>query len=97
MSEENESVGFSCFDTIYLKFNYIGEEEFDDLIEYIEDEHLSYEGATDVFYDLQQENTQLKERINKANELTKFYKQELDDWKPMCIVDEYDEILKGDK
>lgn len=47
--------------------------------------------------ELKQENTQLKERINKANELTKFYKQELDDWKPMCIVDEYDEILKGDK
>lgn len=46
--------------------------------------------------ELRQENTQLKERINKANELTKFYKQELDDWKPMCIVDEYDEILKGD-
>lgn len=64
MSEENESVGFSCFDTIYLKFDYIGEEEFDDLIEYIEDEHLSYEGATDVFYDLQQENTRLKNKLN---------------------------------
>lgn len=47
-----------------------------------------------IYEYLQQENQQLKEIINKANELTKFYKKELDDWKPMCIVDEYDEILK---
>lgn len=57
---------------------------------------LSFYKTFENMKELQQENTQLKERINKANELTKFYKQELDDWKPMCIVDEYDEILKGD-
>ena len=57
---------------------------------------LSFYKTFENMKELQQENAQLKERINKANELTKFYKQELDDWKPMCIVDEYDEILKGD-
>lgn len=58
-------IGISCAD-IYLRFPEIMEEEFEDLIEYIEDEHINYEGATDIVYNLQQENQQLKERIDKA-------------------------------
>lgn len=38
----------------------------------------------------------LQEKINKINKLTSFYKDELKDWKFMCIVDEYNKILKGE-
>lgn len=46
---------------IYLRFPEIMEEECNDLAEFLEDEHIVYEGATDIVYNLQQENQQLKE------------------------------------
>ena len=46
---------------IYLRFPEIMEEECNDLAEFLEDEHIVYEGATDIVYNLQQENQRLKE------------------------------------
>ena len=46
---------------IYLRFPEIMEEECNDLAEFLEDEHIVYEGATDIVYNLQQENKRLKE------------------------------------
>ena len=47
---------------IYLRFPEIMEEECNDLAEFLEDEHIVYEGATDIVYDLQQENQKLKKQ-----------------------------------
>ena len=47
---------------IYLRFPEIMEEECNDLAEFLEDEHIVYEGATDIIYDLQQENQKLKKQ-----------------------------------
>lgn len=41
----------------------------------------------DIFDELYDEINCLQEKINKANKLTSFYKDELTDWKFMCIVD----------
>ena len=48
---------------IYLRFPEIMEEECNDLAEFLEDEHIVYEGATDIVYNLQQENQRLKEEL----------------------------------
>ena len=47
---------------IYLRFPEIMEEECNDLAEFLEDEHIVYEGATDIVYNLQQENQELKKQ-----------------------------------
>lgn len=55
---------------IYLHFPYIMEEEADDLADFLEEEHIEYEGATDIFIDLQNQVKKQKEVIDKAiNEL----------------------------
>ena len=54
---------------IYLRFPEIMDEEFEDLLEYIEDEHIVYEGATDIFYNLKQENQQLKEDLEETRKV----------------------------
>lgn len=101
--EENQSVGFSCYDTIYLKFDYIGEEEFDDLIEYIESEHISCEGATDIVYDLKKENQQLQKRIEKAigyiskNSVLFAELHKQGNYFINCNADNLLEILKGEE
>lgn len=63
-------VGISIAD-IYLRFPEIMEEEFEDLTEFLEDNNIRYEGATDIVLDLksenkelQQENKQLKEQLD---------------------------------
>lgn len=55
---------------IYLRFPEIMEEECNDLAEFLEDEHIVYEGATDIVYNLQQENQRLKE-IEKEHQRIK--------------------------
>ena len=67
MSKE-KMIGIEYAD-IYLRFPEIMEEEFDDLTEFLEDEHIRYEGATDIFIDLQNKVKKQKEVINKLNDL----------------------------
>ena len=52
---------------IYLRFPEIMEEECNDLAEFLEDEHIVYEGATDIVYNLQQENQELKKQLEEAD------------------------------
>lgn len=51
---------------IYLHFPYIMKEEADDLADFLEEEHIEYEGATDIFIDLQNQIKKQKEVIDKA-------------------------------
>ena len=41
------------------------EEEADDLADFLEEEHIEYEGATDIFIDLQNQVKKQKEVIDK--------------------------------
>lgn len=83
MDKEKKSIGIVCSD-IYMRFPEIMEEEFDDLLKFLEDEHIRCEGATDVFMDLQQENKQLRDNIRQMdNSIDKLQKQlikEKDNW-----------------
>lgn len=54
---------------IYLHFPYIMEEEADDLADFLEEEHIEYEGATDIFIDLQNQVKKQKEVIDRLIEL----------------------------
>lgn len=51
---------------IYLHFPYIMEEEADDLADFLEEEHIEYEGATDIFIDLQNQVKKQKEVIDRT-------------------------------
>lgn len=53
---------------IYLHFPYIMKEEADDLADFLEEEHIEYEGATDIFIDLQNQTKKQKEVIDKATD-----------------------------
>lgn len=68
MDKEKKSIGIVCSD-IYMRFPEIMEEEFDDLLEFLEDEHIRYEGATDVFMGLQKENKHLEQQCKKQKEV----------------------------
>lgn len=59
MNEEINAIGIKTAD-IYLHFPYITKDEADELGEFLEDEHIEYEGATDVVMNLQKENERLK-------------------------------------
>ena len=50
---------------IYLRFPEIMEEEANDLAEFLEDEHIIYEGATDVFMEKDKEIERLNNIINE--------------------------------
>lgn len=65
MDKEKKSIIIETVD-IYLHFPYIMEEEADDLADFLEEEHIEYEGATDVFIDLQNQVKKQQELINKA-------------------------------
>ena len=56
---------------IYLRFPEIMEEECNDLAEFLEDEHIVYEGATDIVYNLQKENQELKKQLEENQSLKK--------------------------
>lgn len=65
MDKEEKIIGIEYAD-ICLRFPEVMEEEFDDLTEFLEDEHIKYEGVTDVFIDLQDKVKKQKEVIYKA-------------------------------
>lgn len=65
MGKEKKPIIIETAD-IYLHFPYIMEEEADDLADFLEEEHIEYEGATDIFIDLQNQVKKQKEVINKA-------------------------------
>lgn len=63
MNKENiQKIGIKTAD-IYLRFPEIMEEEIEDLTEFLEDNHIKYEGATDVVYNLEKENANLKQAL----------------------------------
>ena len=65
---------------IYLRFPEIMEEECNDLAEFLEDEHIVYEGATDIVYNLQKENQELKKQLEEnQNPLKGIFAQVNDD------------------
>ena len=68
MDKEKKPIIIETAD-IYLHFPYIIEEEADDLADFLEEEHIEYEGATDIFIDLQNQVKKQKEVIDKAIEL----------------------------
>lgn len=65
--DKEKPISIECAD-IYLRFPEVMEEEFDDLTEFLEDEHIRYEGATDIFIDLQNKVKKQKEVIDKIKE-----------------------------
>ena len=96
MDKEKKTIIIETAD-IYLHFPYIMEEEADDLADFLEEEHIEYEGATDIFIDLQNQVKKQKDAIDKAIEYIKSYKTdycpyELSDYNVRQIL----EILKGD-
>lgn len=70
MDKEKKTIIIETAD-IYLHFPYIMEEEADDLADFLEEEHIEYEGATDIFIDLQNQVKKQKEVIDKAIEYIK--------------------------
>lgn len=64
MDKEKKPIIIETAD-IYLHFPYIMEEQADDLADFLEEEHIEYEGATDIFIDLQNQVKKQKEAINK--------------------------------
>jgi hypothetical protein len=63
MGKEKKPIIIETAD-IYLHFPYIMEEEADDLADFLEEEHIEYEGATDIFIDLQNQVKKQKEVID---------------------------------
>lgn len=64
MDKEKKPIIIETAD-IYLHFPYIIEEEADDLADFLEEEHIEYEGATDIFIDLQNQVKKQKEVIDR--------------------------------
>jgi len=54
---------------IYLRFPEIMEEECNDLAEFLEDEHIVYEGATDVFIEKDKEIERLNNQCEKYKKI----------------------------
>lgn len=67
MDKEKKPIIIETAD-IYLHFPYIMEEEADDLADFLEEEHIEYEGATDIFIDLQNQVKKQKEVIDDYKE-----------------------------
>lgn len=65
MGKEKKTIIIETAD-IYLHFPYIMEEEADNLADFLEEEHIEYEGATDIFIDLQNQVKKQKEVIDKT-------------------------------
>lgn len=63
----NKPIGIRCAD-IYLRFPEIMEDECNDLAEFLEDEHIVYEGATDIFIDQKDKLNKYKEVLDKIKE-----------------------------
>lgn len=67
---------------IYLHFPYIMREEADDLADFLEEEYIEYEGATDIFIDLQNQVKKQKEAIDKIQIIITNMQSELIGIKP---------------
>ena len=65
MDKEKKPIIIETAD-IYLHFPYIMEEQADDLADFLEEEHIEYEGATDIFIDLQNQVKKQKEVIDRT-------------------------------
>ncbi len=78
MDKEKKPIIIETAD-IYLHFPYIMEEQADDLADFLEEEHIEYEGATDIFIDLQNQVKKQKEVIDKANKLINHYLKNTDE------------------
>lgn len=74
MNKEKKPIIIETAD-IYLHFPYIMEEEADNLADFLEEEHIEYEGATDIFIDLQNQVKKQKEVIDKVRNKIKVVKQ----------------------
>lgn len=70
MDKEKKPIIIETAD-IYLHFPYIMEEEADNLADFLEEEHIEYEGATDIFIDLQNQVKKQKEVIDRKKYLLK--------------------------
>ena len=94
MDKEKKPIIIETAD-IYLHFPYIMEEKADDLADFLEEEYIEYEGATDIFIDLQNQVKKQKEVIDKAekilNECKLLMSHEFD-WKEQ--VDNVLDIIK---
>ena len=71
----NKPIGIKCAD-IYLRFPEIMKDEANDLADFLEDEHIVYEGATDVFMEKDKEIERLN---NIINELEKDLKNKIEE------------------
>ena len=96
MDKEKKPIIIETAD-IYLHFPYIMEEQADDLADFLEEEHIEYEGATDIFIDLQNQVKKQKEVIDKTIEYIKSYKidyspYELSDYNVRQILEILNEV-----
>ena len=91
MDKKEQVIGYECYDTIYLRFDYIGDDEFEELIEYIEDNHISYEGATDIFIDLQNQVKKQKKVIDKVKHILN---NQFDYYEYVDIINDIEDALK---
>lgn len=106
----NKPIGITTAD-IYLRFPEIMEEETNDLADFLEEEHIVYEGATDVFMEKDKEIERLNNIINELKKdlitirqktFTKYHANEWDnclsfneDIKPM--LDKLKELKESEK
>lgn len=81
MDKEKKPIIIETAD-IYLHFPYIMEEEADDLADFLEEEHIEYEGATDIFIDLQNQVKKQKEVIDKAIKYIECHKYAMKHYEP---------------
>lgn len=90
MGEEKKTIIIETAN-IYLHFPYIMEEEADDLADFLEKEHIEYEGATDIFIDLQNQVKKQQEVIDKITEIIKQHIRkdeflELNEWQTRDLL-----------
>lgn len=88
----NKPIGIRCAD-IYLRFPEIMEDECNDLAEFLEEEHIVYEGATDIFIDQKNKLNKQKEVLDKIKETIKYYAVENEDYSKIYNQEEQ-EIIK---
>ena len=83
----NKPIGIRCAD-IYLRFPEIMEDEANDLADFLEDEHIVYEGATDVFMEKDKE-------IERLNNIINQFEEWLNDLGAWCYVEKLKELKES--
>lgn len=93
-----KEIGIEIAD-IYLRFPEITDEEFEDVTDFIEDNHINYEGATDVFQVLKKRDennnkkiNDLQQRIDKTYNFIKKYQRKdeflnLNEWQTRDLLE----------